>query len=110
MIEKTNGRMLDNFHSVETLCNEGNRFVQKHQLEGAAANLGALTWGLLRALYECPNCPATFREPRMSTIGIEVLWCPKCGGQWIHEDDLAKAEALQKPEQPALFAGVEVAT
>ena len=94
---------MTDLYSVETVCNEGNRFVQEHHLEGAAASLGALTWGLLRALYECPACPGEFREPRMSTIGIEVLWCPRCKGQWIHKDDLTQIETLTKPEQAALW-------
>lgn len=84
---------MDDLHSVHTMCDEGKKFVVGHpELNETQAAWGAVTWGLLRALMECPNCPGHFRVPRMTTIGIEVLWCPNCHGQWIHQDDIEEAE------------------
>ena len=90
--------MSDDMHYVNTCVDEGNAFVRKHpELNDAQATMGAWAWGLWHALLECPNCPGVFRRPRMTTLGVEVLWCPQCEGQWIHKDDLAKLKEGKVP-------------
>ena len=92
-VERNQG---DRLHSVHTMVDEGRKFAEEHsELNETQAAWGAVVWGLLRALYECPNCPGYFRVPRMTTVGVEVLWCARCGGQWVHKDDLAALEPKQ---------------
>ena len=87
--------MMSNLDHTRTCLDEGNAFIARHpELNGTQQTIGGLTWGLLRALMECPNCPGVFRRPRQTVEGIEVLWCSSCGGQWVHQDDLEAVEAL----------------
>jgi len=59
------------------VADEGNAFVARHpDMPGSAASLGALTWGLMRALYASPCCPGRTLNP---AAGRRDWWqCPGC--------------------------------
>ena len=42
-----------------------------------------LTWGLLRALAACLDCPGAFRVPQATDW--HTLVCPQCQGVWVHQ-------------------------
>lgn len=99
-----------NVDSVRTMAAEGESFYRRHVggLGHAAAGIGGLFWGLLRAAAECPNCPGVFRTPvhagGADTGGDdtggdehEEFWrCPNCGGVWVWKnDDLGKGEGVK---------------
>lgn len=76
--------MSDQYHSVGTLIDEGEKFIDKSGLTGATVTWGGMVWGLMRAIAECPNCPGRFRTP------LDPDWhrlhCANCGYTWTHED------------------------
>ena len=75
----------DPLHSVHTVIDEGNDFAARHpDLSGAAASTGSLVWGMLRALYECPDCPGKYRVPTKADANVIV--CTSCGGVWTWQD------------------------
>lgn len=66
---------------LDTFSREGNAFIQRHpDLPDTAKSLGGLTWGILRAVLECPNCPGNFRVPQDQEG--RVLYSPCCGTWW----------------------------
>ena len=76
---------------LHTMCDEGNAFVERmRETHPDLANrddvaaLGATTWGMFRAMMECPVCPGRFRQ----TLGgnFDVLICKTCGNVWYHKD------------------------
>lgn len=79
---------------ARTFVQEGDAFYAQHvaDLGHTAATWGGLTWGLLRALAECPDCPGVFR------YALDDEWrfwrCPRCGGmwEWKHADSGAAAD------------------
>jgi hypothetical protein len=75
----------DPLHSVHTVVDEGHAFNARHpDLPDAAASFGALAWGMLRALYECPTCPGKYRVPTKDDANVIV--CPNCCGVWTWQD------------------------
>ena len=84
--EEDDSRDEDMCDSVHTVIEEGNAFVDRHGLTGAAAALGGLTWGILRAIMECPNCPGHFRIPAHHYPPGEdwrEIKCSNCGSRWV---------------------------
>lgn len=75
---------MDDLHSVHTVIDEGEAFIERNNLDGAAASMGGLTWGLLRAIAECPDCPGIFRVPLDDDWNM--LYCPSCKGIWAKKD------------------------
>ena len=78
--------------SVKTFVDEAQAFVRRNEdalgRDTAASSFGGLTWGFMRAIAECPNCPGVFRTPCGSANGFEsdfdLLVCPACKGAWQH--------------------------
>lgn len=69
---------------VDTFGKEGKIFLKEHpELNEVQANLGYVTWGFLRALAECPECPGVFRIP--DNENWDHLYCPSCHGVWTHK-------------------------
>lgn len=67
-----------------TFADEGLKFIQDHPgLNDIQANLGAVTWGFMRAIAECPECPGIFRIP--DNEDWDHLYCPSCHGVWTHK-------------------------
>lgn len=78
--------MPNNLHPVQTMCDEGSAFCKRHPgLSETQATWGALTWGLLRAIYECPDCPGHYRRP-LEGMREDIIICPHCGRVWIHKN------------------------
>lgn len=66
--------------SLDTVMTEWKAFDDRHP-EYAHLGLGGLTMGLMKALYECPDCPGSFRVP-IAHETRELIGCAKCGGMW----------------------------
>ena len=67
--------------SLQTVIREGTAFNQRHpELNSNQQVYGGWTWGLLRAIAECPNCPGHYRVPQDQEWN--VLYCPNCGTYW----------------------------
>jgi hypothetical protein len=78
---------IDSVDSVATVLREGRTFLDRHPdiANGPAATLGGLTWGILRAVMECDNCPGVYRVPVSGYPGgVDAITCPSCGGVWVH--------------------------
>jgi hypothetical protein len=77
--------------SLHTFCTEGQAFEARHRedLPAEQRAWGAVVWGFLRDLAECPTCPGVFRT---SPDGWETLICPQCKGVW--------SKAPEAPEPP----------
>ncbi len=81
--------MTEDLHSVNTVVDEGNAFIDRMpedlRNDSRATTWGGLVWGVMRALAECPRCPGHFRVP---CKGHEDTWkfmaCTNCGGIWEH--------------------------
>lgn len=90
---------------VATVVREGQAFLDRLDLpknkalparQVEAATFGAWAWGCLRALYECDNCPGSYRVPlgklAAERFGVEcnsdedILKCPACGAEFLHVD------------------------
>src|SRR5690349_18578886 len=72
---------------AETVVREGRAFLDRHPdiADGPAATLGGLTWGILRAVMECDNCPGVYRVPISGGAGgYDAITCPSCGGVWVY--------------------------
>lgn len=69
----------------QTFVTEGLDFTRAHEneLEESLNVLGGVTWGFLRALAECPDCPGVFRIP--DNENWDHLYCPSCNGVWTHK-------------------------
>ncbi len=80
------GARMSDMHGVDVVCDEGNAFAARHpDLAPGARAMGALTWGLMRAIAECPRCgPGVYRVP-VDGKNWEVLACRQCGGVWRWE-------------------------
>lgn len=81
--------MSDAIDPVTTAVREGRSFLDRHPdiASGPAAMLGGLTWGILRAVMECDNCPGVYRVPVVrdgTSAGYDAITCPSCGGVWVH--------------------------
>ena len=76
---------------ADIVADEGNAFAERHpEVTGDAAGIGALSWGLLRALYASPCCPGRTLVP---AVGRRDWWrCPGCL-EWY--------EWREEPEPPA---------
>ena len=71
--------------SVHTVCDEARAFRARHPLLNATQqSLGMLTFGLLRAVAECPDCPGVFRA---SPDDWQTLICPQCHGVWKYQGE-----------------------
>jgi len=71
-------------NKVRTFVDEGIQFTKSHpELNDVQANSGAVTWGFMRALAECPDCPGVFRIP--DNEDWDHLYCPSCQGVWTHK-------------------------
>lgn len=85
--------------------------IRRSQDVGRAITLTALAWGMLKAIYECPNCPGHYRVPmepveegwrqipyqdeRASDDSTwEAIACPHCQGLWTRKHEPGKAEQL----------------
>jgi hypothetical protein len=69
-------------HLTDVVCDEAKAFAARHpDLNAAQQATGMLTWGLLRALAECPDCPGVFR---VSPDDWHTLVCPQCRGVWVY--------------------------
>lgn len=80
-------------HSTDTFTNEALAFTERHgeQLGPVAATFGGLTFGAMKAIAECPNCPGHFRVPYdaegrlawpVGNGNWKYLRCPECKGVW----------------------------
>jgi hypothetical protein len=75
---------------MQTFCDEADAFRDRNRAEldelgETATAFGTVTWGLMRALAECPDCPGTFRTPIGTAVGadaFDVLRCPRCERVW----------------------------
>jgi hypothetical protein len=74
---------------LETALREGRALLDKAAAEAPQAQADsvrhygqpfALGWGMLRAIYECPDCPGSFRVPLKADPNTIV--CPNCCGVW----------------------------
>ncbi len=76
---------------------------------GGMLGLTALAWGVLRAIYECPDCPGHYRVPMeqrddcwrqvpFERAGDDSTWeaiaCPHCQGLWTRIQEPGKVEQL----------------
>lgn len=69
--------------SVETVCREAQAFIDRHrEIDCDALGSAGLVWGLLRAVYECPQpgCEGVFRTPLRDDPN--AITCPSCQGVW----------------------------
>ena len=91
--------------SVNTVCDEARAFRARHPLLNATQqSLGMLTFGLLRAVAECPDCPDVFR---VSPDDWQTLICPGCHGVWKYQEDAkpyTERKAPKKRKKGALNA------
>jgi hypothetical protein len=89
---------------LDTLMREWEDFDRRNP-EVAALQVGGLTWGLLRAIAECPDCPGSFRVP---VDAAQTLWrCGRCGGVWRWEGAAAAAaDAAERARRDARLAEV----
>jgi len=84
---ETGGEMTD---PVKTVVDEANAFMDRHADRvppgSPALTIGGLTWGLMRAIAECPTCPGVFRAPAGHRLGFPHDWdalrCPSCELVW----------------------------
>lgn len=118
---------------VDTVVREGNAFLDRHwpgvrntfgkkpDNVPAVAGIAALAWGMMRAIYECPNCPGCYRVPvgermvEMSASGNlfvgdkqavnlecnsneDVLVCPNCNANFVHSDAHPSIKKLYEGE------------
>jgi hypothetical protein len=96
---------------MATVCAEGDDFLERNpdvrDWNGYAAGLGALAWGLWRALAECDDCPGVIRlrvGGRFGRDPWDVLACPNCGGVW-HRREPSPTQAPLFPPNPTPAAG-----
>ncbi len=76
---------------------------------GGMLGLTALAWGMLKAIYECPDCPGHYRVPMEERDGCwrqvpyeragddstwEAIACPHCQGLWTRKHEPGKVEQL----------------
>lgn len=87
---------------MKTFCDEARGFHDRNRDEldrtGEFPKVaGMVTWGLMRALAECPGCPGIFRTPIGSAFGcasaFDVLRCPNCTKVWATTDGHAALTA-----------------
>jgi hypothetical protein len=73
-------------HSVHTFCDESTAFAERHRADvpGDQRVWGAVAWGFLRALAECPACPGVYR---VSPDQWQTLICPQCAGVWVWQGE-----------------------
>lgn len=83
--------------ATDRAVDEGAAFLARHpDLPEAVRPIGALTWGLWRALYACPaGCAATMAPADGLEAEARYWRCPTCGGVWERRD---------APEAPAKVA------
>lgn len=98
--------MTEDLHSVGVVVDEGNAFVARMPEDlrnnSWATSIGSLTYGIMRALAECPNCRGHFRVP---CKGYEDTWeymaCTNCGGIWQRIDPVEEpAKKKRKKKAP----------
>lgn len=81
--------------TLDTFMDGWGGFNERHP-EMADNPLGGMTWGFMRAIAECPECPGVFRVP-VNGKDWDVLGCPRCGGVWRWEDpEKAPAKPARK--------------
>ena len=109
--------MADKTDPVKTVVQEGRAFLERN-FPGSTADpffgqptkvpvagvWGAWAFGLMKALYECPNCPGSYRIPvgdrviRPYVVNCnspeDILHCQNCGGNWVHQDAHPDIKAL----------------
>ena len=102
---------MSDLDSVGTFVNEAESFYGKHSrdLGHIAATWGGLTWGLLRAIAECPNCPGSYRRPLLD-FDWDILICPTCGKWWTNEEGAKKYEKLAQANVRTLDDAREILT
>ena len=67
---------------VDTFINEAHSFLDRNpQLDSPQQTRGGMTFGYLRAISECPDCPGHFRVPYDSEG--HVAW-PVGKGDWVY--------------------------
>lgn len=95
---------------VNTCIDEGLAFDERHrnELNGAQRGIGALTWGLWRALAECPACgKGHYRVPCSGEDAhgepFEGWYCHTCKQAWR---DLPP-ETAKMPAKKAIKAKYE---
>lgn len=74
---------------VDTFVTESASFLKRHPgLDDVQKSFGGLTWGLMRAVAECPNCPGHYRVPITADGQIDHsgawdrLACSHCRHVW----------------------------
>jgi len=73
---------------------EGTDFMIKYpELDTIQLNLGSITWGFMRAIAECPNCPGVFRIP--DNENWDHLYCPSCNTVWTHKSLIPKGKLIE---------------
>lgn len=82
--------------AAEVVVREGTAFAQRNRdLSPDAQSMGALAWGLLRAVAECPHCPGVYRTWHYDANNDEIWTCPHCQRQWKYVPPQTK-EALHR--------------
>jgi Zn-finger nucleic acid-binding protein len=46
---------------------------------------------------ECPVCNVEFRVSRVR--GIEIDYCPRCGGLWLNREEFEKVKQLRRRQK-----------
>lgn len=93
--------MNDDLHSVNLAIDEAKRLLGQLEPEvrhSTLAGIGAMAFGMLRAIAECPYCPGVFRYP----INPEqTLWrCPQCSNVWHWDMNAPRAESKTETNKP----------
>lgn len=92
---------MDDLHITNVVVDEAKGFMDRHpDLNETQSGWGGMSFGLLRALMECDNCPGRYRVPldkEWDSPGGR-LYCAHCGGVWIRQSDTAP-QAKQKKKR-----------
>lgn len=95
---------------MATFVDETNAFQARHrdeldELGPAATSFGMVTWGMMRALAECPDGPGTFRIPVGHRIGRSDGWdalaCPTCQKVWTRQPDVPEVKKPSRKRRTA---------
>lgn len=72
---------------TDTFVDNAIAFTDRHpDLNETQKAIGGTWYGILRALFECPNCPGMYRIPldeHWADPGGR-LYCRNCGETWTH--------------------------
>lgn len=95
---------------VATFVDQSKDFLSRHpDLNDVQKSFGGLTWGLMRAVAECPNCPGHYRVPITEEGKIDQsgewhrLACSQCRHIWtlapLEPESTAKPKRKSKVKE-----------